>query len=281
MQQTAPELVGPRPPRPVAACDRRRARSRPARPGRAVPRLGRAHRREPPACAASPRCGSGGAISLEREVETRPDRLASGRADRRGREGPVAGARQRRPARRPWLGRPQGHGRTPRPARARRRRHPLRRARRPQHPPRRPRPHRSGCLVARSDPGIRLADRRRHDGQLGAARHRDARGRARHPAVRGVDWVTAGEPVTAAELDAALAAAGGVTSSRRRPGHLPGPGPLRGRGQRLPERCGGGHASGHRRRMARSGSPRRSPALVLWDFHDARNNAGARSRCTT
>lgn len=91
------------------------------------------------------------------------------------------------------------------------------------------------------------------------------------PAVRGVEWVTADEPVTAADLDAAVAAAGVelqpgdaliIYQGRDRfeaAGHRYTPGAV------LQPRPGIG-ASGAAWIAAKD------PGLVVWDFHDARSN---------
>jgi kynurenine formamidase len=91
------------------------------------------------------------------------------------------------------------------------------------------------------------------------------------PATRGVDWVTAHEPVTGADLDAALAATGVELE--------PGDALIVYQGRDRFE------ASGHRYTpgavpQARPGIGEdgaawlaaQDPGLVLWDFHDARSN---------
>ncbi|MEV6345925.1 cyclase family protein [Actinoplanes sp. NPDC051851] len=91
------------------------------------------------------------------------------------------------------------------------------------------------------------------------------------PAVRGVDWVTADRPVTGADLDAALAATG-VTLE-------PGDALIIYQGRDRFE------AAGHRYTPGAVFQPRpgigvdgaswiaaHDPGLVLWDFHDARSN---------
>lgn len=90
-------------------------------------------------------------------------------------------------------------------------------------------------------------------------------------AARGVDWITAEEPVTAAELDAALAAAG-VTAE-------PGDALIIYQGRDRYEAAGNVYPSGaaavRRPGIGEDGSKwiaARDPGLVLWDFHDARNN---------
>jgi len=90
-------------------------------------------------------------------------------------------------------------------------------------------------------------------------------------AARGADWITAEEPVTAAELDAALATAG-VTLE-------PGDALMIYQGRDRYEAAGHVYPSGAkavRRPGIGSEGARwiaaRDPGLVLWDFHDARNN---------
>ncbi|MGO1543641.1 MAG: cyclase family protein [Gulosibacter sp.] len=95
------------------------------------------------------------------------------------------------------------------------------------------------------------------------------------PRVRGTEWVTADQPVTAAELDAAVELAG-VTLE-------PGDALLIYQGRDKFE------AAGHRYTPGAVLQPRpgidgsgatwiaaHEPGVVLWDFHDARNNPGAR-----
>ena len=91
------------------------------------------------------------------------------------------------------------------------------------------------------------------------------------PAVRGVDWVAAGAPVTAAELEAALAAAGGVFH--------PGDALVIYQGRDRYEAAGNIYPSGAaavtRPGIGQDGAiwiAAKEPGLVLWDFHDARDN---------
>ena len=91
------------------------------------------------------------------------------------------------------------------------------------------------------------------------------------PAVRGVDWVVAGEPVTAAELDAALTAAGGVFHA--------GDALVIYQGRDRYEAAGNVYPSGAaavtRPGIGEDGAKwlaAKEPGLVLWDFHDARDN---------
>ncbi|WP_243076697.1 cyclase family protein [Microbacterium sp. SS28] len=93
------------------------------------------------------------------------------------------------------------------------------------------------------------------------------------PSVRGTDWVAAGEPVTAAELDAALAAAGGRFQ--------PGDGLVIYQGRDRYEAEGNVYPSGAaavtRPGIGQDGAAwiaAKEPGLVLWDFHDARDNQG-------
>jgi len=93
-------------------------------------------------------------------------------------------------------------------------------------------------------------------------------------AARGADWITAEEPVTAAELDAALAATGVATE--------PGDAIIVYQGRDRYEAAGNVYPSGAaaRRRpgIGRSGAEwlaARDPGVVLWDFHDARSDPGA------
>jgi hypothetical protein len=90
-------------------------------------------------------------------------------------------------------------------------------------------------------------------------------------AARGADWITAEEPVSAAELDAALAAAGVTTE--------PGDALIVYQGRDRYEAAGNVYPSGaaavRRPGIGRSGAQwiaARDPGLVLWDFHDARND---------
>jgi hypothetical protein len=90
-------------------------------------------------------------------------------------------------------------------------------------------------------------------------------------AARGVDWITAEEPVTAAELDAALSA-NGVTSE-------PGDALIIYQGRDRYEAAGNVYPSGaaavRRPGIGEDGAKwiaSKDPGLVLWDFHDARNN---------
>jgi hypothetical protein len=89
-------------------------------------------------------------------------------------------------------------------------------------------------------------------------------------AVRGADWITAEEPVTDAELDAALAATG-VTPE-------PGDALIIYQGRDRYEAAGNVYPSGAaaRRRpgIGADGATwiaAKDPGLVLWDFHDARS----------
>lgn len=91
-------------------------------------------------------------------------------------------------------------------------------------------------------------------------------------AARGVDWITAEEPVTAADLDAALAATG-VTLE-------PGDALVIYQGRDRYEAAGHVYPSGaaaiRRPGIGEDGAKwiaSKDPGLVLWDFHDARNNA--------
>ncbi|MGO1543629.1 MAG: cyclase family protein [Gulosibacter sp.] len=92
------------------------------------------------------------------------------------------------------------------------------------------------------------------------------------PAVRNAEWVEAGEPVTAAELDAAVEAAG-VTLE-------PGDALLIYQGRDRFEAAGHSYPSGAkafpRPGIGEEGAKwiaEQNPGLLLWDFHDARNNA--------
>ena len=91
------------------------------------------------------------------------------------------------------------------------------------------------------------------------------------PAARGADWVTAEQPVTAADLDAALAAAG--TDAQ------PGDALIVYQGRDRYEAAGHVYPSGakavRRPGIGESGArwlAARDPGVVLWDFHDARDN---------
>ncbi|MFT4262393.1 MAG: cyclase family protein [Nocardioides sp.] len=93
------------------------------------------------------------------------------------------------------------------------------------------------------------------------------------PAVRGVDWVTAEDPVTAEDLDAALAATG-VTLE-------PGDALLIYQGRDRFEAAGNRYTPGAvfqaRPGIGEEGAKwiaSKDPGLVLWDFHDARSNPG-------
>jgi len=93
-------------------------------------------------------------------------------------------------------------------------------------------------------------------------------------AVRGADWVTAEEPVTAAELEAALTATG--VAAR------PGDAIIVYQGRDRYEAAGNVYPSGaaavRRPGIGRSGAEwlaARDPGVVLWDFHDARSDPGA------
>lgn len=94
-------------------------------------------------------------------------------------------------------------------------------------------------------------------------------------AVRGADWVTAEQPVTAADLDAALAVTG-VTLE-------PGDALIIYQGRDRYEAAGNVYPSGaaavRRPGIGADGArwiAARDPGLLLWDFHDARSNrAGA------
>lgn len=90
-------------------------------------------------------------------------------------------------------------------------------------------------------------------------------------AARGADWITAEEPVTAAELDAAVASAG-VTLE-------PGDALMIYQGRDRYEAAGNVYPSGaapvRRPGIGEEGArwiAAQDPGLVLWDFHDARNN---------
>ncbi|MET9388295.1 cyclase family protein [Streptomyces sp. NPDC002928] len=92
-------------------------------------------------------------------------------------------------------------------------------------------------------------------------------------AVRGVDWITAEEPVTAAELDAALAATGVTLES--------GDAVIIYQGRDRYEAAGNVYPSGaaavRRPGIGEDGAKwiaAKNPGLVLWDFHDARDNPG-------
>ena len=92
-------------------------------------------------------------------------------------------------------------------------------------------------------------------------------------AARGADWITAEEPVTAADLDAALAAAGVTTQ--------PGDALIVYQGRDRYEAAGNVYPSGAkavRRPGIGEGGARwiaaQDPGVVLWDFHDARSNPG-------
>ncbi len=94
------------------------------------------------------------------------------------------------------------------------------------------------------------------------------------PAVRGADWVTAEEPVTAAELESALTATG--VAAR------PGDALIVYQGRDRYEAAGNVYPSGaaavRRPGIGRSGAEwlaARDPGVVLWDFHDARSDPGA------
>jgi Putative cyclase len=93
-------------------------------------------------------------------------------------------------------------------------------------------------------------------------------------AVRGADWVTAEEPVTAAELEAALAATGVAA--------VPGDAIIVYQGRDRYEAAGNVYPSGaapvRRPGIGRSGAEwlaARDPGVVLWDFHDARSDPEA------
>jgi len=90
-------------------------------------------------------------------------------------------------------------------------------------------------------------------------------------AARGVDWITAEEPVTAADLEAALAATGVTTQ--------PGDALIVYQGRDRYEAAGNVYPSGakavRRPGIGESGArwiAAQDPGVVLWDFHDARNN---------
>ncbi|MCS5736062.1 cyclase family protein [Herbiconiux daphne] len=94
------------------------------------------------------------------------------------------------------------------------------------------------------------------------------------PSVRGVDWVTTEEPVTADDLDAALAATG-VTLE-------PGDGLIIYQGRDRFEAAGNTYTPGAvlqpRPGIGQSGASwiaANDPGLVAWDFHDARSNPQA------
>ncbi|ALJ21940.1 cyclase family protein [Microbacterium sp. No. 7] len=90
-------------------------------------------------------------------------------------------------------------------------------------------------------------------------------------AARGVDWVAAGEPVTADELDRALAATGVELE--------PGDALLIYQGRDRFEAAGHSYPSGAtafpRPGIGEEGAKwiaSKDPGIVLWDFHDARSN---------
>lgn len=90
-------------------------------------------------------------------------------------------------------------------------------------------------------------------------------------AARGVDWITAEEPVTAAELDAALKASGVTLES--------GDALIIYQGRDRYEAAGNVYPSGaaavRRPGIGEDGSKwiaSKDPGLVLWDFHDARSS---------
>ncbi|MGW3312953.1 cyclase family protein [Streptomyces sp. NPDC001073] len=94
-------------------------------------------------------------------------------------------------------------------------------------------------------------------------------------AARGVDWIPAEEPVTGADLDAALAATG-VTLE-------PGDALIVYQGRDRYEAAGHVYPSGaaavRRPGIGEDGArwiAAKDPGLVLWDFHDARDNPGGR-----
>lgn len=94
------------------------------------------------------------------------------------------------------------------------------------------------------------------------------------PAARGTDWVTEDAPVTGADLDAASARAG-VTPE-------PGDALIVYQGRDRYEAAGNTYPSGavaaRRPGIGESGArwlAARDPGLVLWDFHDARDNPAA------
>lgn len=91
------------------------------------------------------------------------------------------------------------------------------------------------------------------------------------PAVRGVDWVTVDEPVTADDLQAALEATGETIQ--------PGDALLIYQGRDRFEAAGNSYTPGAvlqaRPGIGESGAvwiAQHDPGLVLWDFHDARSN---------
>jgi len=90
-------------------------------------------------------------------------------------------------------------------------------------------------------------------------------------AARGVDWITAEEPVTAADLEAALAATGVTTQ--------PGDALIVYQGRDRYEAGGNVYPSGakavRRPGIGETGArwiAAQDPGVVLWDFHDARDN---------
>lgn len=90
-------------------------------------------------------------------------------------------------------------------------------------------------------------------------------------AARGVEWITAEEPVTGADLDAALKATGVEL--------VPGDALIIYQGRDRYEAAGNVYPSGaaavRRPGIGQDGSQwiaARNPGLVLWDFHDARNS---------
>lgn len=91
------------------------------------------------------------------------------------------------------------------------------------------------------------------------------------PAVRGTDWVTTETPVTAEDLDAAVVAAGVALE--------PGDALIIYQGRDRFEAAGHSYTPGAvlqpRPGVGQSGAEwiaAQNPGLVLWDFHDARNN---------
>lgn len=92
-------------------------------------------------------------------------------------------------------------------------------------------------------------------------------------AVRGVDWVTAEEPVTAAELDAAIAATGVEFVAGDALVIYQGRDRYEAAGHVYPSGAAAVRRPGLGEEAARWIAAR-EPGLLLWDFHDARNGAG-------
>src|SRR5215470_3473319 len=197
----------------------------------------------------------GKAVSLEREVETRPARLAAGHA--------AAEAEKRDWQRLGVAELPQGHHEVSLQV----------------HVGIRGRHAHGGDVITYDADGTwhgpipAEASQTDEDTMVNWARHGIAtRGVLLDvTAARGTDWITAEEPVTAADLDAALAAAGVTTE--------PGDALIVYQGRDRYEAAGNVYPSGAAA-VRRPGIGERGaqwlaahdPGLVLWDFHDARNN---------